>query len=71
MDWGGPEFILGIIAIGTFGGIMKTWLRAKHGLLEEERPHGRRGRRQGAGDTEEVQRLKGENARLTDRIEAS
>ena len=71
MNWGGPEFVLGIIAIATFGGILKTWVRARHGLPEHEpRPH-RRGRRRGGADTEEVERLKTENARLTDRLEAS
>jgi hypothetical protein len=70
MNWGGPEFVLGIIAIGTLGGILKTWVRAKHGLPDRERP-GRRSRRQGTDEIAEVERLKGENSRLTDRLEAS
>jgi hypothetical protein len=70
MNWGGPEFILGIIAIATFGGILKTWVRAKHGLSDPQ-PHGHRGRRHRAEGAEEVERLKAENARLTDRLEAS
>jgi len=70
MDWGGPEFVIAIIAIGTFGGILKTWVRAKHGLPERDRP-GRRKRHQIAGEAEEVERLKAENGRLTDRLEAS
>ena len=69
MNWGGPEFVLGIIAIATLGGILKTWVRAQHGLPEREH-RGRRGRR-AAEDTAEVERLKAENARLTDRLEAS
>lgn len=73
MDWGGPEFIIAIIAIATLGGILKTWVRASHGLSEEGCSSGRRGRRdrQGAGDSAEVERLKAENMRLTDRLEAS
>ena len=72
MDWGGPEFVIAIIAIATFGGILKTWVRASHGLPEREPRQGRRGRRnQIAGEIEEVERLKAENARLTDRLEAS
>ncbi|HYD26003.1 MAG TPA: hypothetical protein VEB68_14545 [Croceibacterium sp.] len=74
MSWGGPEFVLAIIAIATFGGILKTWVRARHGLPEHEpRPgrRGRRGRSQEMSDTEEVHLLKAENARLTDRLEAS
>jgi hypothetical protein len=71
MNWGGPEFVLAIIAIGTFGGILKTWVRAKHGI-EDPSPHGhRRGGRRGQQDAAEVERLKSENARLTDRLEAS
>ena len=70
MDWGGPEFVIAIIAIATFGGILKTWVRAKHGLSDPQ-PHGHRGRRHRAEGVEEVERLKAENARLTDRLEAS
>ena len=29
MAIGGPEFILGIIAIATFGGVLKTAVRAR------------------------------------------
>lgn len=32
MSWGGPEFVLGIIAIATLGGILRTWIMAHHGL---------------------------------------
>jgi hypothetical protein len=68
MNWGGPEFVLGIIALGTIGGIVRTWIHAKHGLPMP----GRRGRRwEARGDTQEVATLKAENARLTDRLEAS
>jgi hypothetical protein len=68
MNWGDPEFILGIIALGTIGGIVRTWIHAKHGLPVP----GRRGRRYEArGDSQQVATLKAENARLTDRLEAS
>lgn len=71
MDWGGPEFIIAIVAIATFGGILKTWVRGQHGLTDGD-GHGRRGRRRHAAeDVAEVERLKSENARLTDRLEAS
>jgi len=70
MNWGSPEFVLAIIAIATFGGILKTWVRASHGLPDHP-DRGRRGRKNAARDTEEVERLKAENARLTDRLEAS
>ena len=68
MNWGGPEFVLGIIALGTVGGMFKTWISAKHGLPI----HGPRGRRyRGRQDSQEVETLRAENARLTDRLEAS
>lgn len=37
MDWGGPEFVIAIIAISTFGWLASSWIRAKHGYpLENE-----------------------------------
>lgn len=35
MDWGGPEFVIAIIAISTFGWLASTWIRAKHGYPVE------------------------------------
>ena len=68
MNWGTPEVVLSIIALATFGGVLRTWIYAKHGLPMP----GRRGRRWHAqADTQEVAALKAENARLTDRLEAS
>ena len=68
MNWGGPEFVLGIIAITTLGGIARFWIGAKHGVPT----HGGRGRRyRGRDDSHEVETLRAENARLTDRLETS
>lgn len=37
MEWGGPAFVLGIIAISTGGWLISSWIRAKHGYpLENE-----------------------------------
>ena len=37
MSWNGPEFVIAIIAISTFGWIVTSWIRAKHGYpLENE-----------------------------------
>ena len=69
MNWGGPEFVLGIIALGTLGGMFKTWISAKHGLPMHGM--GRRGRLRGRQDLREVETLKAENDRLIDRLEAS
>ena len=31
MNWGGPIFVIAIIAITTMGWMFTTWVRAKHG----------------------------------------
>ena len=37
MSWGGPEFVIAIIAISTFGWLASSWIRARHGYpLENE-----------------------------------
>ena len=37
MNFGGPDFVLAIIAISTVGWIVTTWIRARHGYpLEGE-----------------------------------
>ncbi len=35
MSWGGPGFILAIIAISTIGWMFTSWTRAKHGYPVE------------------------------------
>ena len=37
MSWDGPEFVIFIIAISTFGWIVTSWIRARHGYpIENE-----------------------------------
>ncbi len=40
MSWQGPEFVIAIIAISTFGWIVSSWIRAKHGYPLENEWHG-------------------------------
>ena len=35
MSWGGPGFVLGIIAISTLGWLISSWIRARHGYPVE------------------------------------
>ncbi len=35
MSWGGPEFVILIVAISTFGWVANTWIRARHGYPVE------------------------------------
>jgi len=31
MHWGGPEFVIAMVAISTVGWLVNNWIRAKHG----------------------------------------
>ena len=31
MSWGGPGFVIAIIAMSTIGWVVTTWIRARHG----------------------------------------
>jgi hypothetical protein len=67
MDWGGPDFIIAIIAISTIGWLVNNWIRAKHGyqIVDEW------GRKIDNAENPEEKRLLEENSRLKDRLEAS
>jgi hypothetical protein len=72
MSWGGPAFVLAIIAMAMLAGVVKSWIRAAHGYDPEPRGRSRRRHRDGAQeDSDKVLQLKAENQRLTDRLEAS
>jgi hypothetical protein len=45
MGWGGPGFVLAIIAMVTIAGIVKTAIRAKHGYRLDDDGCGTRGKR--------------------------
>jgi hypothetical protein len=66
-------FVLAIIAMGIFGGVLKMAIRAKHGLPPEDRSH-RHSRRNGfaGSDDLEAQRkidlLSNENEKLVSQI---
>ncbi len=37
MNWGGPEFVIALIALSTGGWLINSWIRARHGYaLEDE-----------------------------------
>ena len=70
----GQLFVLAIIAMGIFGGIIKMSIRAKHGLPLEDRSTRRNNRRNGfvGSDDMEAQRkvelLSNENEKLVGQI---
>lgn len=67
MNWGGPEFVLAIIAISTGGWVINNWIRARHGYALEDEWGGKTNH----SDDESVTKLREENAMLRDQLEAT
>jgi len=72
MQFGSPEFVLAIIAMAIFAGVLKTAIRAKHGLADPH-PHGHGGKKARSADLDRLRDenagLRAENIRLTGRLE--
>ena len=60
------EFVLGIIAISTFGWLANNWIRAKHGYALEDEWGGKTKRH----DSDEAKALKVENRALHEKLDA-
>jgi len=75
MFWG-PDFVLAIIGMAMFAGVLKTAIRAKHGLPDPH-PHSGGGKARRAEiarlsdeNTSLVTGLREDNARLVSRLES-
>jgi len=68
MDWGGPEFVLAIIAISTFGWLASTWIRARHGYPIENEWSGISHKDDQPGAARKIELLTNENERLTGQV---
>ncbi|MES2444697.1 MAG: hypothetical protein V4574_17875 [Pseudomonadota bacterium] len=74
MSWGGPEFVVAIIAISTFGWVMSSWIRAKHGYPIENEWSGMVSKNDPKAERKfellaaENERLTGQISRLEERI---
>jgi hypothetical protein len=55
MHWGGPEFVVWIVAISTIGWLANNWIRARHGYALED---------EWGGKTPQNEALQAENAEL-------
>ena len=72
---GGQEFALIVIGMAMFSGVLRTSIRARHGLPDPHRHQGgKRARREAlarsqAESSGQVDHLKSENKRLTDQVE--
>ena len=65
MNWGGPSFVIVIIAISTGGWLINNWIRARHGYALEDEWGGKTGK----ADSAETQKLRAENAELRDQLD--
>ena len=65
MNWGGPEFVVAIIAISTGGWLINNWIRARHGYALEDEWGGKTQTAE-AGTTKA---LREENAELREQLD--
>jgi hypothetical protein len=64
VSWGGPSFIIAIIAICTAGWVFNNWIRARHGYALEDEWGGKTERPL----TDESNALREENRRLKENL---
>ncbi|WP_370177062.1 hypothetical protein [Alteriqipengyuania sp.] len=65
--FGGTGFVIMIIALTTGGWLINNWIRAKHGYDLEDEWGGKTSR---ADKSAEIESLRGDNAKLVERLEA-
>ena len=68
MSWGGPEFVLAIIAISTLGWLGSSWIRARHGYPLENEWSGKTYKDEAPAEASEVKRLASENGEMRAQI---
>jgi hypothetical protein len=64
MQWGGPAFVIAIIAISTFGWIATSWIRARHGYPIENEWSGVSHKGESPEATRKIELLTNENEDL-------
>lgn len=68
MSWGGPAFVIVIIAISTFGWVLTTWIRAKHGYPVEDEFWGMTHKSDSPDAARQIELLSTENAGLKGQV---
>ena len=68
MEWGGPEFVVIIIAISTLGWLGSSWIRARHGYPLENEWSGVTHKQDSPDAARKIELLTNENDRLTGQI---
>ena len=66
MNFGGPEFVLALVALSTGGWLISSWIRARHGYPLQDEWSGKTARAQ--DDLSPA--LQAENAELRERLDA-
>jgi hypothetical protein len=67
MNWGGPVFVIAIIAISTFGWVATSWIRARHGYPIENEWSGV-SHKADPGALRDVEQLTSENGQLKSQV---
>lgn len=65
MNWGGPEFVVAIVAVSTAGWVVNNWIRARHGYALEDEWGGKTDR----ADHNATSKLRSENAELREQVD--
>ena len=68
MSWGGPEFVLAIIAISTLGWLGSSWIRARHGYPLDDDWTGLGGKIDHPQSNQLVEALTTENSQLKSQV---
>jgi hypothetical protein len=68
MNFEGPNFVIAIIAISTFGWIATSWIRARHGYPVENEWSGVAHKGDSPDAARNIELLSSENARLTGQV---
>lgn len=66
MDFGGPDFVIAIVALSVGGWLINNWIRAKHGYALEDEWGGKTHPAEGG----ETKRLRAENRELLQKLDA-
>jgi hypothetical protein len=68
MNFGGPGFVIALVAISTFGWIATSWIRARHGYPLENEWSGIAHKGDSPDAARGIELLSSENARLTGQV---
>ena len=67
MNWGGPGFVIALIAITTIGWVLNNWVRARHGYAPSD-DWGNTTPKPDPAAERRVELLTNENERLTGQV---